>query len=340
MPIAGTTPGRRRTPDGRAEAAGAGIREREDQVAKSTPVRSSTAPSVRPRWRRSPPPHRGIGDHAEGRAAADRGLGTFRLDVLEALAHEIRTPMTTVYGATKMLGSDTTGLSTAQRAEMLVAVELEADRLYRLLEDFFAVAGIADSLRSIGEPVLVQHVVRDVIGDVVPALGDRRIHAVLPPGTPPVRGDVDGLAHAARNLIERAVDASPERGTVEVILRVARSCVAVHVYDRGRRAGPGGEHAFVPFEASAADVAVAPGHVRGLAASRALIEAMDGWTWSRARPEGGTETGFALPLYARDRGSAASRRRHEPRRRPFALRRRTRRRPRGTAAPPAARQAS
>lgn len=345
MPIARPTAGPARTPeDRRADSPGDS-----PQGPSGHPVEAGTAsdrrtpplglghPTRRPSGRRVSSSRSGsIGQRRP--PPGREGLGPFRLDLLEALAHEIRTPMTTIYGAMKMLGRSGPSLSTAERTEMLGGVELEADRLYRLLEDFFAVAGIADPVGSAPEPVLVQHVLRDVIGDLVPTLEGRRIHAVLPAGVPPVRGDVDSLGHAAHNLIENAVEASPPCGLVEVVIRPGRSSVAVHVYDRGPHPEPGGARAFEPFEGAAGERTIGPGRALALAASRALVEAMGGRTWATTRPDGGTETGFALPLYSRD-PAPRTRRRHEARGRAFPRRGHPRRRSGGPAGSPPSRQA-
>ena len=285
-----------------------------------------TSGGTRPRSRRRPAPSRRP-DPRAGRPHSDpdRGiLGRLPLDVLEALAHEIRTPMTTIYGVTKMLGPRGPVLSTAKRTEMLGGVEAEADRLYRLLEDFFAVAGVAASA-GVREPVPIQHVLRDVIDDLVPALDGRRVHAFLPPGVPPVRGDVDSVAHAAHNLIESALDASPPHGIVEIVVRPGRSSVAVHIYDRGPHPVPDGAQAFVPFETSGGDRVVGPGRVLGLAASRALVEAMGGRTWAAASPDGRTETGFELPLFTMEPRPARTNGRRRARRPAHVLRARVRR---------------
>ncbi|HYM83671.1 MAG TPA: HAMP domain-containing sensor histidine kinase [Candidatus Dormibacteraeota bacterium] len=256
------------------------------------------------------------------------GIAPLQTEVLHLLAHEIRTPMTTIYGAAKMLVRGG-GPSAAERSEMIAAVELEADRLYRLLEDFLALAGAADSLRSVREPVLLQHVLRDVIGELTPGLRSRRIHASLPSGMAPVRGDADAVAHAARNLIESAIDATADRGVVEVVVRPGHDSIGVHVYESGVDGDASASGMFRPFDPAGAT----PGRGLALAASRALVEAMGGWTWAARRPDGRSETGFALAVFPRDGARAWTRRRDEARRHARPLRRRAgRRRGRASAA--------
>src|SRR4029078_9493647 len=52
---------------------------------------------------------------------------------LDILSHELRTPVTTIYGGAQMLAQP--WLKTDRRQALAEDVSLEADRLYRLVED-------------------------------------------------------------------------------------------------------------------------------------------------------------------------------------------------------------
>ena len=76
------------------------------------------------------------------------------------LSHELRTPITTIYGNTQVMRRVA---DPATQREMLADVESEADRLYRLVEDLLILSRAETGLRIEGEPVLLQHLIGAVL---------------------------------------------------------------------------------------------------------------------------------------------------------------------------------
>ena len=75
---------------------------------------------------------------------------------LGVLSHELRTPVTTIFGYAKVLQRPSLR---DEQAEMLGDIEAEADRLYRIVEDLLALSRVEGGITIDGEPVLVQHLV-------------------------------------------------------------------------------------------------------------------------------------------------------------------------------------
>jgi len=67
----------------------------------------------------------------------EREAETARERFLEILSHELRTPVTAIYGGAKLLGRQR---RPAQRQELIDDIGTEADRLYRLVEDLIVLA--------------------------------------------------------------------------------------------------------------------------------------------------------------------------------------------------------
>jgi len=65
---------------------------------------------------------------------ADRDREAF----LDILSHELRTPVTTIYGGAELLA--TRALDARRRRTLAADVRAEADRLYRLVEDLVVIA--------------------------------------------------------------------------------------------------------------------------------------------------------------------------------------------------------
>ena len=168
------------------------------------------------------------------RERADRD----RADLVSAVAHEIRSPLTTVKGFTSTLLARWDRLSDEQKRTMLQAVNSDADRVTRLLSDLLDVSRIdAGRLRLRCQVVDVPAVILRVIAGRV-ASGDSTdryaLHVTGP--LPETWLDPDRVAQVFANLVENAVRHGG--GTVAVEVAAAKTpdgadAVLVTVTDEG-----------------------------------------------------------------------------------------------------------
>lgn len=131
-----------------------------------------------------------------------------RADLVSTVAHEIRSPLTTVKGFTATLLAKWDRLGDAQKKAMLAAVDADADRVTRLLSDLLDVSRIdAGRLHLRPQVVDVPAVVRRVVAGRV-AGGDppdRFLLLAPPAGLPDTWLDPDRVAQVVSNLAENAV---------------------------------------------------------------------------------------------------------------------------------------
>jgi signal transduction histidine kinase len=211
------------------------------------------------------------------------------------LSHELRTPVTTIYGGAKILAREST-LSEEQRREVFEDIHTEAERLHRLVEDVIALNRFGEDEGEVGhEPVLLQRILPPVVrGEEVRWPGvtfDLSIHA----GMPTVIADPTYVEQAVRNLLSNAAKYGGAGTTVRVILEPGADEGLVRIIDDG----PGfpeqeGDRLFDLFFRSASTAARAPGAGIGLFVTSRLISAMGGRVWARSAGERGAEFGFAL----------------------------------------------
>ncbi len=216
------------------------------------------------------------------------------------LSHELRTPITTIYGSTKLLRRPH-GASPVQLDGMLADIEDEADRLYRLVEDLLILSRAETGLLIEGEPVLLQHVVRSVLASEAARWPRTTFTEQIPPGLPPVSGDRTYLEQVVRNLLSNAAKYSPPGSIVLLTAEAAEHDVIVRVLDEG----PGivdaeADLLFQLFFRSSSTSRKASGAGIGLYVCNALIQAMGGRIWARSRAEGGSEFGFSVPMLDSD----------------------------------------
>ena len=167
--------------------------------------------------------------------------------VIEILSHELRSPITTIHLGTKVLREQGHRISQPVRIEVVEAVEEEAERLYRLVEDLLAVArheGGAAPL-PVG-PIALQHWLAPVVAAEVQASPSLRVRLSIPPDLPPVIADDAALAQVVRNLLANVTRYAPDGMPAEIVAWPNDDgTIRLEVLDRG----PG-------VEADEADTAV------------------------------------------------------------------------------------
>src|SRR5262245_53512896 len=215
---------------------------------------------------------------------------------LGVLAHELRTPITSIFGGSILL-EKAAGSGTIL-AELAADVAAESERLRRMVDDLVVVSRLergAELRRD--EPVLVHRVIDRVLREEATRRPEHLIEADVPLGLPPIMG-VDGyLEQILRNLISNAAKYGGPEGTIRVVGRSEGQTVTVSVQDEGPGFDDGDEErVFTLFYRGAAASRRAAGAGIGLYVVGALAAAMSGEGWARTRPGGGGEVGVTLQV--------------------------------------------
>jgi signal transduction histidine kinase len=235
--------------------------------------------------------------------ADERRAAALRDAFIGVISHELRTPITTIYGLTKMLRQRIDSLAPEIRNQAIEDVEGEADRLYRLVEDLLVLSRAERGRVEIAdEPLLVDKVLRHAVQAEAARWPTRVFDLDIQPGLPLVLGEATYVEQVARNLLSNAAKYSAIGSDVRVTVTSDDDEVVVRVVDSGIGIAPGDEERlFELFYRSANASRQAAGAGIGLFVCRQLIEAMGGRVWAASRPGGaGAEFGFALPAHTED----------------------------------------
>jgi PAS domain S-box-containing protein len=224
----------------------------------------------------------------------ERQAETARDRFLEILSHELRTPVTAIYGGAKVLTRSS--IDDATRIDLITDIGAEADRLYRLVEDLIVLSRAERGAQQMSlEPVRLDRVAKRVVaafGGQVPNL-ELRLTEKGPPLA--VSGDETYVEQLLRNLLSNAVKYGGRGGLVEVEITNCETEAEVRVLDRG----PGidqqeARRLFDMDYRSPLTEGLAQGSGIGLFVARWLVEGMGGRVWALPRAGGGSEFGFAL----------------------------------------------
>lgn len=220
------------------------------------------------------------------------------------LSHELRTPITTIFGGARILSREDSGLDEATRREIFGDVADEAERLKRLVEDVVAMSKFGESDADVGrEPVLLQRVVPGVVASEEERWPGVDFTITMTSGLPTVMADPTYLEQIVRNLLTNAAKYGGTGATIRITVELdeASDEVVVRVIDDG----PGIEpteavRLFDLFYRSPATASATSGAGIGLFVCARLVRAMGGRIWANARPSGGAEFGFALRVMHED----------------------------------------
>ncbi len=221
--------------------------------------------------------------------------------LIGVLSHELRTPITTIYGASTLLGRASGHLSERQREGLIADIQAEADRLHRLVEDLLVLARQGEpQVETVGEePLLLQRVLPTVVRIARRQWPGVRLVRRVPRSLPTVRGDATYVEQIVRNLLSNAIKYSPPGSPVALVADAGDREVRVRVLDHGPGIEPEErERLFEPFFRSPRLSSRASGAGIGLFVCRQLAEAMGGRVWAARRPQGGAEFGFALQIFS------------------------------------------
>jgi PAS domain S-box-containing protein len=218
----------------------------------------------------------------------------FREAFAGIMAHELRTPITSINAASTLLNRP--GLDETQRAGLLEDIVQESDRLRRLVEDLVVLARAergTDQVRT--EPVMLTHVMQKVCGQEQARWPDRSVAFRTEGVLPVVRADAALVEQIVRNLIGNAAKYSPAGETIEVVSDVQDDRVRVRVLDRGPGVDPAEASRLFEIFYRSERTAKTSGSGIGLFVARKLVDSMGGTIWARPRDDGpGAEFGFTL----------------------------------------------
>jgi signal transduction histidine kinase len=212
------------------------------------------------------------------------------------LSHELRTPVTTIFGGAKLLASETSKLDEATRRGILRDIHEEAERLQRLVEDVVALNRFGEDAGDMSlEPVLIHRVLSRVVKSEDGRWPGVNFRLQVPSELPVVGADSTYVEQVVRNLVSNAAKYGGIGSTVSVEAEGSHHEVVVRVLDDGPGFPPHErDRLFELYYRSPRTATSATGAGIGLFVCARLIAAMGGRIWAALRPGGGAEFGFAL----------------------------------------------
>ncbi|MGB9464913.1 MAG: DUF4118 domain-containing protein [Candidatus Acidiferrum sp.] len=168
-----------------------------------------------------------------GETEAERQGERLKSALLDSIAHDFRTPLTSIKAATTSLLT-AKNPDPAQTRELLTIVDEECDRLNRLVEEAAEMSRLeAGEFELQLVPAQIGDIIEAALAQCSNSLAGRVVDVRLSPNLPPVQADLNRIKDALVHLIDNANIYSPKDQPITISAEVAGETVTTSVADRG-----------------------------------------------------------------------------------------------------------
>ena len=164
-----------------------------------------------------------------------------RNSLIENLAHDLRTPLTSLRGYLDRLSLNDETLTDAERGRFVGIAIRQVERLTRLVHELFELVRLDDPLARLTlEQFSPAEIVQDVVQELASIADGRSVDCELDRGVESARivGDISLFQRLIDNLVVNAVHHTPPGGKITVKLGSTAAGVVLEVSDTGRGIEP------------------------------------------------------------------------------------------------------
>ncbi len=219
-----------------------------------------------------------------------------RTALLNAVSHDLRTPIASAKAAVSSLRSPDVEWTRKDQQELLSNADQALDRLTALVTNLLDLSRLqAGVLSFTSRPVGLDDVVSQALDHVE---GSERVEFDVPGTLPEVFVDAGLLERVVANLVDNALRYSPPDRQARIAASAHADVVELRIIDHGRGVPPRERDAvFAPFQRLNDHAnSDGPGVGLGLAIARGFTDAMHGTLTLEDTPGGGLTAVVALPI--------------------------------------------
>ncbi|MFC2000404.1 ATP-binding protein [Chloroflexota bacterium] len=220
-----------------------------------------------------------------------------RVEFLRAMAHELKTPVTTMMASSELMALE---LPEGPLLSMAKNVNRGANNLNKRIDELLDLArGEMAMIKLYRQPMEPLRLLSRVFDDMSPLVVDQghTLSTELPPSLPKIWADEDRLEQVLVNLISNANKYMHEPGKITIRARAEDENLVVEVHDTGSGiAREEHERMFDPYYRLIDDREHRHGLGLGLALSKTLVELHGGRIWVESEIGKGSTFGFSIPL--------------------------------------------
>lgn len=241
------------------------------------------------------------GQEAANEAEAARQSQELKSTLLDAIAHDFKTPLTSIKAAaTALLSSSMPKL--LERHELISIIDEEADRLSRLVTEAIQMARVEGGKMQIArESHSAGSLIRAALDSMQSPLEGREVRLRVTPNLPLVSADMDLIAVALRQLIDNALKYSPTGSPIVVSAKAGERSTVISVADCGQGISESQQRRiFEKFYRAPVEGEPVGGTGMGLTIARKIMDAHSGRIWVESKPGQGSEFFISIPVASQE----------------------------------------
>ena len=220
-----------------------------------------------------------------------------RGNLLRAVSHDLRTPLTAIYGACSTLSDNYDELNRQQHTRLLRDIRYDAEWLVRMVENLLSVTRIdGSSVHLSKQDTVLEELVDAVIVKFHKHYPDQKVHVQIPEDFVSIPMDAMLTQQVLMNLLENAVFHANGMQNLLLEVTISHNKAIFCVADDGCGIPP--ERMSTLFQGNqGADTRADSGRSNmgiGLSVCAAIVKAHGGTIWAENRPEGGAAFYFTL----------------------------------------------
>jgi two-component system sensor histidine kinase KdpD len=216
-----------------------------------------------------------------------------RQALMGAVSHDLRTPLATIKVASSTLANRANVLSDQDAHELHDLIEIEADRLTRLVTNLLDMTRIEAGVLTIHQvPTPVHEIVKEAINIMGSSIKDRSLRLEVADSLPLANIDPLLITQVLVNLLDNALRHSPAQGVISVSAERRGASLVLSVGDQGTGVAPEEREAvFNRFEQFNTGGRAG----LGLTIAKTFVEAHGETIWYDDARGGGARFSFSMP---------------------------------------------
>jgi NtrC-family two-component system sensor histidine kinase KinB len=226
-----------------------------------------------------------------------RRIEELRDDLVATVAHELKTPLTSLRMAVHLLVEEAAGPVSGPQSDLLHAARQDCERIQAIIDDILDLARIQSGRVQLRrEPLEGESLVSGVVESYQASASERAIALVAEalPGGPQIMGDRERLELVLRNLVSNALQHTPGGGRIAARCLTENGGLRFEVEDTGEGIAP--EHQARVFDRFfQVPGRKSGGSGLGLAIAREIVEAHGGTIGVDSEPGRGSRFWFRVP---------------------------------------------
>lgn len=165
---------------------------------------------------------------------ADSEREKMRANLLRAVSHDLRTPLTTIYGSTSMLLENLDRISAADQKCLLLGIRDDSQWLVSMVENLLSVTRLDDgSVQLHKTDTVLEELIDAVLVKFHKRCPEQRVDVTIPEEFLSIPMDAVLMEQVLNNLLENAVIHAEGMTRLELLVEANGSVIHFHVRDDG-----------------------------------------------------------------------------------------------------------